>query len=58
MDDLNIASSKKLLVISPTEIKIKVNDIFYDLIEFPSIGVNFTYLYYEPETKNVKKERI
>jgi hypothetical protein len=55
MEDLNVASSKKLLVISPTEIKIKVNDVFYNLVEFPSMGVDYTYLYYEPETENVKK---
>jgi hypothetical protein len=55
MDDLNVIVNKPLLVISPTEIKVKVGTTFYNLTGFPSLGINFTYLYYEPETNHVRK---
>lgn len=55
MDDLNVIVNSSLLVISPTEIKVKVGTTFYNLVGFPSMGISFTYLYYEPETNHVRK---
>lgn len=55
MDDLNVTVSRPLLVISPVEIKAKVDRKVYNLIGFPSMGVDFMYLYYEPETNNTRK---
>ncbi len=44
-----------MIVISPSEIKVKHKGITYDLIGFPSLEFSFVYLYYEPETNNLKK---
>lgn len=44
-----------MLVISPSEIKVKHNGVVYDLIGTPSLEFSFVYLYYEPETNNLKK---
>lgn len=44
-----------MLVISPSEIKVKHNGTVYDLIGVPSLEFSFVYLYYEPETNNLKK---
>ena len=55
MDNLNVTVSRPLLVITPFEIKAKADREVYDLIGFPSMGIDFIYLYYEPETNNVRK---
>jgi hypothetical protein len=55
MDDLNVTVSRPLLVISPIEIKAKADRTIYNLTGFPSMGISFMYLYYEPETNNTKK---
>lgn len=44
-----------MLVISPSEIKVKHNGVVYDLIGTPPLEFTFVYLYYEPETNNLKK---
>jgi hypothetical protein len=44
-----------LFVISPTEIKAKVNDVVYDLAYAPPIQFAFKYLYYEPEVNHTRK---
>lgn len=44
-----------MLVISPNEIKIKHNGIIYDLIETPALEFSYIYLYYEPDTNNLRK---
>jgi len=47
--------SVNMLVISPSEIKVKHNGVVYDLIGTPSLEFSFVYLYYEPESNNLKK---
>lgn len=44
-----------MFVISPSEIKIKHNGIIHNLIGTPPLQFSFTYLYYEPDTNNLKK---
>ena len=44
-----------MLIVSPSETKVKVNNIVYVLKALPSLEFSFKYLYYEPETDNLKK---
>ena len=44
-----------MIVISPNDLKIKVNSNTYVLKSFPFIGFSFTYLYYEPEVNVYRK---
>ena len=44
-----------MLVISPNDLKIKVNNNTYVLKSFPFIGFSYTYLYYEPEVNVYRK---
>jgi hypothetical protein len=55
MDDLNVTVSRKLLVITPLEIKAKNDRTVYNLTGFPTLNFNYAYLYYEPESDNVRK---
>jgi hypothetical protein len=55
MDDLNVTVSRKLLVITPLEIKAKNDRTIYNLIGFPALNFSYMYLYYEPETDNTRK---
>lgn len=44
-----------LFVITPTEIRAKVNDVVYDLAYAPPIQFAYKYIYYEPEVNHTRK---
>ena len=44
-----------MIVISPNEIKLKHNNIRYELKSMPFLGFSFDYLYYEPEVDLFRK---
>jgi hypothetical protein len=47
--------ANQLLVISPNEIKLQLDEQIYKLRSFPSLGFAYSYLYYEPISGNLQK---